>query len=941
MSSNDISEMIKRLLTQEDLPREFFKLVYEKTRGNPFFVEEVIKSLKEDEVIYREKNKWNIKEISEIKFPETVKDVIRTRLSRLDDECQRVLTMASFAGKDFTFEALRGITGVEENKLVEIMEKMLNTGLIKERVIRGEDTCSFADIIVRDVVYEEVSRLKRKRIHGDVGQALENVYAENIEQHLGELALHFLEGGDKEKALDYFLKAGERAANVYANSEAASYFQSSLRILGEKEDRLPERARVLERIGDIKKLVGESGLCGKYWNDALRLWKELREKRNAARLHRKLANVLWEEIGDTEEAKKHHDSALKILGTSPESIELASLYEEMAHMYYRIGGMTEASSWVRKALELAKKLNAHEVIASSYATLGTIFSFTGEVKKAVECHERALTIALDKKYMETALRTYNNLASALTAGQSERILDYHNKGFELAKKVGHISFQSWIAANSALSHLNMGNMEKALLLAEEAVALDRKTGNAPHLSMALGGLGYVHQVQGEWDRSEHYYTEALSIAEKLSDWQSIGFCYWGLGWFYFNKGEYMKAKELYEKALEVAKKADAKHFEATIKAQGIALTSLELGEIRKARNIADNVHKFALEVKDRELLIAIDVLKGMIFRAQRKWENSIKHFDKSLQESEALEARRWNVYIFAKMVLSQYARVFLERNHEGDREKAKELLNQALGIFQKMGAKKDLEMTRSKLASLETGSEMAKPELMTEISLPTHASTGYDDLNGLLRGGVPRGYAVILTSPSCDERDSLIEKFLEAGAKEGQVAFYITTKTSGLERLIERFQSNIHIFVCNPQADKIFTDMRNVTKLKGVENLNDINIALTSAIRKIDASSKGLRRICLHVSDILLQHDAVQARRWLNALIPELKSNGFTTLAVIDSEIHTQQEVRAIVGIFDGEISIYEKETEKGPEKFLKIKKLTNQKYSKSELSLKEEKAQE
>jgi len=133
MSFDDVSEMIKRILEQEDIQRDFCELVYEKTRGNPFFVEEVIKSLKEEEVIYREENKWKIKEVSRIEFPKTVKSVIKTRISRLDDECQNVLTLASFVGNDFSFEALCGVTGFEEDKLLEIMERMLKTGLVKER----------------------------------------------------------------------------------------------------------------------------------------------------------------------------------------------------------------------------------------------------------------------------------------------------------------------------------------------------------------------------------------------------------------------------------------------------------------------------------------------------------------------------------------------------------------------------------------------------------------------------------------------------------------------------------------------------------------------------------------------------------------------------------------------------------------------------------------
>jgi hypothetical protein len=98
---------------------------------------------------------------------------------------------------------------------------------------------------------------------------------------------------------------------------------------------------------------------------------------------------------------------------------------------------------------------------------------------------------------------------------------------------------------------------------------------------------------------------------------------------------------------------------------------------------------------------------------------------------------------------------------------------------------------------------------------------------------------------------------------------------------------------------------------------------------------KGPRRICVGlISDLLLQHHAVQTRRWLTGLISELRSNGFTTLAVMDPEMHPPQEVRAVLDLFEGQIDIYEKETEKGSEKFMKIKKMANQRYLKDELCL-------
>jgi KaiC/GvpD/RAD55 family RecA-like ATPase len=225
--------------------------------------------------------------------------------------------------------------------------------------------------------------------------------------------------------------------------------------------------------------------------------------------------------------------------------------------------------------------------------------------------------------------------------------------------------------------------------------------------------------------------------------------------------------------------------------------------------------------------------------------------------------------------------------------------------------------------------------------VPGRIASGYTNLDRLLCGGIPEKYAIALMAPPCDERELLIKNFLETGARQGEVIFYVTIDPGVMKPLAEEFPSNFYLFVCNPQADAIVKSAPNVFKLKGVENLTDISIALTSAIRKLDHSLKSPRRICMSlVSDVLLQHHTVQTRRWLTALIPELKSAGFTTLAVIDPQIHPPEELHAILGLFEGEINIYEKETEKGLGKYLKIKKMSNQKYLENELLLKKEEPQ-
>lgn len=220
---------------------------------------------------------------------------------------------------------------------------------------------------------------------------------------------------------------------------------------------------------------------------------------------------------------------------------------------------------------------------------------------------------------------------------------------------------------------------------------------------------------------------------------------------------------------------------------------------------------------------------------------------------------------------------------------------------------------------------------VSENILPGRINTGYGKLDSLLLGGIPHNYAVILTSISCDERDMLIRRFLEGGARSGQLTLYITVEARGVKRLAEKFQSNFYLFLCNPQADTIIEALPNVFKLKGVENLTEINIALTSILRTLPTSQDGQGRACIEiVSDVLLQHGAVHTRRWLTSLIPDLKSKGFTTLAVMNPYMHLPQEVQAIPDLFEGEISIFERDSVK----YLKIRKMYGQKYLDSELPL-------
>jgi KaiC/GvpD/RAD55 family RecA-like ATPase len=227
------------------------------------------------------------------------------------------------------------------------------------------------------------------------------------------------------------------------------------------------------------------------------------------------------------------------------------------------------------------------------------------------------------------------------------------------------------------------------------------------------------------------------------------------------------------------------------------------------------------------------------------------------------------------------------------------------------------------------------PIVVSETILPDRIRTGFQDLDNLLFGGIPRNSSVILTSISCDERDLLVKRFLEAGAKEGNTTLCAIVDPEGVRSLAEEFQENFHVLVCNTELDESFEKLPNVSKTARIENLTEVNIALESMINNLEKTKDDEGRVCLEIlSDVLLEHGAVQTRKWLSRLIPEFRSRGFTTLAVVNPQMHPPDQLQAVLDLFDGEISIYEKGGNDFT-KYLRIRKMHRQRYLETELPLK------
>jgi KaiC/GvpD/RAD55 family RecA-like ATPase len=218
-----------------------------------------------------------------------------------------------------------------------------------------------------------------------------------------------------------------------------------------------------------------------------------------------------------------------------------------------------------------------------------------------------------------------------------------------------------------------------------------------------------------------------------------------------------------------------------------------------------------------------------------------------------------------------------------------------------------------------------------EVVMEDRVSTGTEELDSLLLGGIPQEYAVVLTGPPSDERDLLIKNFLGAGVKGDQITFYVSTEADGLKTLYEN--PSFYLFLCNPKPKTIVPDLPNIYKLRSKIDLTNLSISLAKAYRSIEPTSK--KRICVEiVSDVLISYKAEATRRWIAELITDLGSKGFTMLAVMNPTMHPSDQVNAVLDLFDGEIELTQTEDPLECKKSIQVKKLRNQDYIKNPICL-------
>jgi tetratricopeptide (TPR) repeat protein/KaiC/GvpD/RAD55 family RecA-like ATPase len=908
----------------------------EEGRGNALFVVESLKMLSERGSLCRENGEWRLS-VDVLGIPKKLKDIILSRLGGLKFSQRRVLDAASVIGERFDVELLSAMLSQDN---LEVLEALNIIAQASSLISVEEDFFKFDHAKSRQAIYEEIPRPLKKGYHTRVAEKLES---RRIDGGLpfAEISYHYAQAGNKEKAVKNAIAAGQNALARFSNVEAIKHLSYVLETLPESPENTESKRDALEALGDAY-------YANCMYKEALTVFERLAiSETGKARLraYRKALDAIFFGRGDP--------TYFMELAKKAEPYAAFDRLESARIRFHKASYLPRAMSEIEweEALQVFEEEYSLPDVARTLSALGVI-------KALIHPDEQGLTAILRSAQMAEESGDLHGMMRSSTwvgivfygLGFSTEACQILAKSIQIGERVG--AYGQLAMSSMYLSQVQeqQGLLEEAVSTSLKALEYDNKAGKDP-TDLILANFVRFYAKLGNSEASEENYWKLMNSPPKPGPADNINltrefYIARAQTAFFVLKNRWDEARQSLEKAFEISKRiANVTGFARDDQAWVLS----KQGRIEEAKVLIEENKKAKAEIEKRfariniqaSLMAPREVVEGEEFEMRLDLVNvskkpglldrvdyliplgfKVKAPDYISLEDGHIELKRRTINPFSVEPI----KLRLEPSNIGIYT-----LNPQVAYIDESG---ELRICKPKTISITV--RPSSPQL--EI-LPGRVSTGFQELDALLLGGLPEKYAIALTSPSTEEREQIVRKFLEAGVEACETTFHVSAESDSVKHLIEKSLSSFFLFLANPQADSMIQSLPNVFKLKGFENLTEIDIALTKTLRTMNHAPVGIKRICLGiVSDVLLQHHALTTRRWLSGLLPTLKSRGFTTLAVVDPQMHPYEEVQAILGLFDGEIIVTERETAKGTEKVLRIKKLSNQKYLQSEVVLNQEK---
>jgi DNA-binding SARP family transcriptional activator len=364
---------------------ELVRAVYEITEGNPFFVEEIIRALLKSGQMEAQAGQWRLRQAAELRMPADLASLLRERVRRLGTAVEAALTAAAVIGREFRFDVLRGVATQPDGNVLDALDAAL-AGHVVEETAEGY---RFRHPLIRLALYDALSRARRAHMHGRIAETIESVGARQptgLDVLVEDLAFHYDRSDRRDRALPYLLRAGEKAASVYAFEGAVSYFEQALTLM----DALhladaARRGKILEQLGWWAIILADTPSAVARFEQALALpisegWQPAGHDR--VMLHRGAVMALIT-AGDTAAAEAHLRAALAEIDEREDAADYAYLLYKVAQLHWHRNEYQVAFDVAQRSLAIAERLNDPTAIGRAFEMLALACHSLGEWQSGI------------------------------------------------------------------------------------------------------------------------------------------------------------------------------------------------------------------------------------------------------------------------------------------------------------------------------------------------------------------------------------------------------------------------------------------------------------------------------------------------------------------------------------------------------------------------------
>ena len=514
LSQAEALTMARRVLGTDDFPPELATALMEKAEGVPLFVEEVTKTLLDLGVLQRENGGYRmVKGIAEVSVPETIQGIIMARLDRLGEDGKRIVQLAAVIGRQFLHRLLERIAGFT-GQLDGLLRELKALEIIYEEGLLPEPAYIFKHAVIQDVAYNSLLKERRKELHRAVGYAIEELYADRLPEHYEELAHHFVNAEEWEKAFEYLARSGDKAKDAYANQAALDFYAKVLDVGGRLPGKIPPR-----RLMDVHQRRAQVWVLLSRYEDAIADSERMLELARAA--------------GD----RRAQGEAM---------VDLA-----LAHwLTFSSEHVGETKRFAEAALAIAEETGDQLVFAKSLSYLGLVDQIEGDLLEADRKFEKALRISEAGGFTDSTAQCQVWLgAHANWRGDFETALRFCRQG--QASAVGiHDGFQELMGlAFECLALTALGQYGAAQAVIDDGLRKAKERNSVFIVGRLTNSLGWLHQELGDFARSREHNRESADIGRQIKNPNIEISAAINLGLDHLHLGEPRRAVELLEETL--------------------------------------------------------------------------------------------------------------------------------------------------------------------------------------------------------------------------------------------------------------------------------------------------------------------------------------------------------------------------------------------------------